>query len=155
MRECDLLLDSRPFLILQPFGWSDMRLYFATPLLVLFLFVSALPAQAVDLNGFRRQNGLKPMSANATLTGLAKAHAADMARRHSMDHANFFEVRARRGAAGENVTVGCADSGCAMQMWINSGPHRANMLRPDFRRYGLGSATSASGQRYWALVLGR
>jgi uncharacterized protein YkwD len=146
---------ANPASFLQPLEWPDMRLFYAAPLLVLFLLVSALPAQAVDLNGFRRQNGLKPMSANATLTGLAKAHAADMARRHSMDHANFFTVRAKRGAVGENVTVGCPDSGCAMQMWINSGPHRANMLRPDFRRYGIGSATSTSGQRYWALVLGR
>lgn len=133
-----------------------MRLTLAASLLAgVLVALIALPAEAVDLNGFRRQNGLKPMASNASLTSLAKAHAVDMARRNSMDHANFFEVRARRGAAGENVTVGCADSGCAMQMWINSGPHRANMLRPDFSRYGLGSATSASGQQYWALVLGR
>lgn len=133
-----------------------MRSSFAVSLLALVVVtLVAMPAEAVDLNGFRRQNGLKAMSSNATLTSLAKAHAVDMARRQSMDHANFFEVRAKRGAAGENVTVGCPDSGCAMQMWINSGPHRANMLRPDFSRYGLASAVSASGQQYWALVLGR
>lgn len=133
-----------------------MRSSLAASLLALGLVsLASLPAEAVDLNGFRRQNGLKPMSSNATLTSLAKSHAVDMARRHSMDHANFFEVRAKRGAAGENVTVGCGDSSCAMQMWINSGPHRANMLRPDFNRYGLASAVSASGQQYWALVLGR
>jgi uncharacterized protein YkwD len=113
------------------------------------------PAQAVDLNGFRRANGLKPMQSNASLTSLAKMHAADMARRQSMDHAGFFELRARRGAAGENVAYGCADTSCVMQKWIDSAPHRANMLRPDFTRYGLGSAVSASGQRYWALELGR
>jgi uncharacterized protein YkwD len=132
-----------------------MRLSCVACLLALFVCVIALPAQAMDLNSFRRQNGLKPMNSNATLTALAKAHATDMARRNSMDHANFFEIRAKRGAAGENVTTGCPDMPCAMQMWINSGPHRANMLRPDFTRYGLGSAKSASGQVYWALELGR
>ena len=35
------------------------------------------------------------MRANGPLAALAKAHAADMARRQSMDHAGFFERRAR------------------------------------------------------------
>jgi uncharacterized protein YkwD len=124
-------------------------------LLAILIPLLTAPAQAVDLNGFRRANGLKPMQANASLTSLAKTHAVDMARRQSMDHAGFFEVRARRGAAGENVAYACADMSCAIQKWIDSGPHRANMLRPDFTRYGLGSAVSASGQRYWALEFGR
>jgi uncharacterized protein YkwD len=130
------------------------------PVRLILLVIALIPllaaqAQAVDLNGFRRANGLKPMQSNASLTSLAKMHAADMARRQSMDHAGFFELRARRGAAGENVAYGCADSNCVMQKWIDSAPHRANMLRPDFTRFGLGSAVSASGQRYWALELGR
>lgn len=124
-------------------------------LLVVLIPLLAVPAKAVDLNGFRRANGLKPMHANASLTSLAKMHAVDMARRQSMDHAGFFEIRARRGAAGENVAYGCPDMSCVIQKWIDSGPHRANMLRPDFTRYGLGSAVAASGQRYWALELGR
>src|SRR3954462_7415723 len=128
---------------------TPFRLPLALALLIPLL---AAPAQAVDLNGFRRANGLKPMHANASLTSLAKTHATDMARRQSMDHVGFFEVRARRGAAGENVAYGCPDTSCVMQKWIDSGPHRANMLRPDFTRYGLGSAVAASGQRYWALV---
>lgn len=133
-------------------SFSSLRLPFFLAVLIPLL---AAPAQAVDLNGFRHANGLKPMQSNASLTSLAKTHAADMARRQSMDHANFFEVRAPRGAKGENVAYGCADSSCVMQKWIDSGPHRANMLRPDFTRYGLGSAVSASGQRYWALELGK
>lgn len=132
-----------------------MRLsLFACFLTAAICFVS-FAAKAMDVNGFRRANGLKPLSSNATLTALAKAHATDMAHRQSMDHANFFEVRAKRGAAGENVMYGCPDMNCAVQAWINSSAHRANMLRPDFSRYGLGSAVAASGQRYWALVLGR
>jgi uncharacterized protein YkwD len=123
--------------------------------LALLLATAALPAQALDLNGLRKANGLKPMRANGPLATLAKAHAADMARRQSMDHAGFFERRAPRGASGENVSVGCAEVSCAMLQWSNSSPHRANMLRPDFTRYGLGSATAASGQRYWAIEFGR
>jgi uncharacterized protein YkwD len=132
-----------------------MRPVFPTASLALFLVLLTVPAQALDLNGFRKQNGLKPMRQNATLTALAKAHAADMARRQSMDHAGFYDVRVKRGAAGENVAYGSADANGAMQQWINSSPHRTNMLRLDFTRYGLGSAVSAAGQRYWAMVFGR
>ena len=132
-----------------------MRLSFVTVLFAVLISSIPFSAQAMDVNGYRRENGLKPLQVNATLTSLAKTHATDMAHRQSMDHANFFEVRAKRGAAGENVMYGCPDMNCAVQAWINSSPHRANMLRPDFTRYGLGSAVSAAGQRYWALVLGR
>ena len=125
------------------------------PVLVAILIsLLASPVHAIDLNGYRKANGLKPMRAHATLGALAKAHAADMARRGRMDHAGFYEVRARRGARAENVAYGCTNMNCAMQQWINSSPHRANMLRPDFTRYGLGSAVSAAGQRFWALVMG-
>jgi uncharacterized protein YkwD len=124
------------------------------PLSLLLALVISLPAQAMDLNGFRKANGLKPLRQNAALATLARAHAADMARRQSMDHANFYKARVSRGAAGENVSYGCGDMGCAIQQWIDSSPHRANMLRPDFTRYGLASAGSA-GRRYWALVFGR
>ena len=133
-------------------NFSSLRQPFLLAVLIPLL---SLPAQAMDLNGFRRANGLKPMQSNVSLFTLAKTHAADMARRHSMDHANFFEVRAPRGAKAENVSVGCADAGCAMLQWSNSSAHRANMLRPDFTRYGLGSAVSPSGQRFWVLEFGK
>jgi uncharacterized protein YkwD len=41
-----------------------------------------------------------------------------------------------------------------MGLWIESSGHRANMLLPDVRSYGLASAASG-GTRYWCLVLGR
>lgn len=132
-----------------------MRFLLGLFLPAILVLVFAVPADALDLNGFRKQNGLKPMRQNATLTALAKSHAASMAKRRSMDHAGFYEVRAKRGASGENVAYGSADQNGAIQQWINSPPHRTNMLRPDFTRYGLASATSAAGQRYWALLFGR
>ena len=124
-------------------------------LIAILIPLLASPVQATDLNSYRKANGLKPMSGHAALSALAKAHAADMARRGAMDHAGFFDVRAPRGARAENVAYGCADTNCAMQQWINSSPHRVNMLRPDLTRYGLGSAVSAGGERFWALVMGK
>lgn len=119
----------------------------------------AAPAAAreagVSVNGFRAANGLKPLPADPKMARLARAHAQDMARRESMDHAGFMQRRAPAGARAENVSVGCADNACAVRQWIESGPHRANLLLTNARSYGLASAVSRSGTRYWALVFGR
>jgi uncharacterized protein YkwD len=125
------------------------------PLLTLVLLLFAVPVHAMDINAFRKSHGLKPLRQQAALTSLARAHAQDMARRQSMDHAGFYAIRARRGVAGENVAYGATSMSGAMQQWINSSAHRANMLRQDFTRYGIASAVSASGTRFWALELGR
>jgi uncharacterized protein YkwD len=125
------------------------------PALALLLLLFAVPAQATDINTFRKTHGLKPLRQQAALTALARTHAQDMARRQSMDHAGFYAIRARRGVAAENVAYGAASLSGAMQQWIDSWAHRANMLRPDFTRYGIASAVSASGTRFWALELGR
>jgi hypothetical protein len=41
-----------------------------------------------------------------------------------------------------------------MRMWIRSACNRRNMLRGDVGSYGLASAASANGRRYWTLLLG-
>lgn len=127
--------------------------------LMLAVLTCAAPATAVEsavsVNGFRAANGLKPLRSDPRMAKLARAHAQDMARRESMDHAGFMEQRASAGARAENVSVGCADNSCAIQQWINSGPHRANMLLTNARSYGLASAVSQSGYRYWALEFGK
>ena len=109
---------------------------------------------ATSLNSFRAANGLSQLSSDSGLTAMAQSHAADMARRESLDHNGFMESRGPKGARAENVAYGCKDSACTIQQWIKSSGHRANMLRADIKRYGLASATSASGRRYWALEVG-
>ncbi len=126
------------------------------PLLVL-LVLAALPspASALDLNGYRAAHGRKALRANSALAAMAQAHAADLARRGTLDHAGFTTGRARAsGATAENVSYGCGNQSCAILQWSQSAPHRANMLRADVTSYGLASAVSSSGERYWVLELG-
>jgi uncharacterized protein YkwD len=111
-------------------------------------------ALATDLNSYRTAHGRPPLQADGTLTAMAYAHSADMARRGRLDHAGFRQQRGPAGARAENVAYGCADAACAMRMWIRSAGHRRNMLRGDVGRYGLASAASANGRRYWTLLLG-
>jgi uncharacterized protein YkwD len=115
----------------------------------------ATPALALDLNAFRAQHRLPPLTASARLTGAAYSHAHDMARRGHLDH-NGFRARLSpiTSAAAENVAVGCADSDCAFRMWARSPGHRRNMLMGGVASYGLASADDARGRRYWVLELG-
>ena len=77
-----------------------------------------------------------------------------MARRDRLDHAGFMQHRGPGGARAENVAYGCKITGCVINQWANSSGHRRNMLIPSLTRYGLASATSSSGKKYWALMLG-
>jgi uncharacterized protein YkwD len=116
--------------------------------------VSAVAENAAPVNDFRAAHGRSALKSDSNLTALARSHAEDMARRESLDHAGFMQSRGPAGARAENVAYGCADSPCTVRQWINSSGHRTNMLLPGVNSYGLASAVSKSGRRYWALELG-
>ncbi|HMJ49042.1 MAG TPA: CAP domain-containing protein [Burkholderiales bacterium] len=124
--------------------------------LILFSLLAACccsQACADTLNSFRQAHGLASLHRNSSLQTMAQRHASSMAARRSMDHDGFYSERGPRGARAENVAMGCATESCAISMWEGSSGHRANMLLPDVRSYGIASATGG-GQRYWCLVLG-
>ena len=123
-------------------------------LIILALLGLAGFAQAMDLNSFRVAHGRAPLRIDSSLTGLAYAHAVDMARRGQLDHAGFLRQRGPLGANAENVSYGCGDEACAILQWSRSAGHRANMLRRDVTTYGLATAVAASGRRYWVMELG-
>src|SRR5687767_1337668 len=125
-------------------------------LFVLFALHLALiaPASALDINSYRAKHGRAPLQQSSFLAGIAAAHASDMARRNRLDHAGFHTHRAPLGARAENVSYGCADASCAVLQWSRSARHRAAMLMSDVTSYGLASAVSADGRRYWAMELG-
>jgi uncharacterized protein YkwD len=115
----------------------------------------AAPASALDLNSFRAQHGRPALSYSAMLAGAAYQHAHDMAQRNHLDHNGFRQrMSTVASTAAENVLWGCADEDCAIRMWAKSGGHRANMLRGDVSSYGIASATTDNGRRYWVLELG-
>ncbi len=98
------------------------------------------------LNADRTANGLPPLRLNARLAAIARAHAADMINRKFFAHDNPdgespFDRMSRAGLrysyAGENIaydqTVEKIETG-----WMNSPPHRANILDPNFVEVGIG-----------------
>lgn len=128
---------------------------FAAPLALVAVALLVLPARAEDINGFRRAHHLPPLAMSSTLAALAYEQAQSMAGRNHLDHAGFRQrVGFSGGRHAENVAFGCDTEACAFRLWARSAGHRRNMLLRDVSAYGLASATSANGQKYWALELG-
>lgn len=143
----------------------------------------AAPAFALDINSFRAQHKLPPLSYSAACAGAAQAHASDLARRDHLDHNGFRQrvaaigsraaenvayIQCRRGSAQPAQTgglfgglfgatsggSGCSSADAAYRMWARSAGHRANMLMHGITSYGLADAVSASGKHYWVLEMG-
>jgi uncharacterized protein YkwD len=98
------------------------------------------------LNGERTQRGLQPLKADPVLAELARAHSRDMYARGYFSHVTpdgrdlADRMRtARLGylAAGENLALAPTLAG-AHQGLMHSPGHRANILRPQFGRVGIG-----------------
>lgn len=132
-----------------------MRRVFIAVTLAGICILLTTPALTLDLNSFRAEHGLPPLSASGALAGAAYSHAHSLAARQRLDHAGFRQrVPLTSGAAAENVAFGCATEDCVIRMWAKSGRHRANMLRRDMTSYGIASAEGGNGRRYWVLELG-
>ena len=117
------------------------------------------------LAGIRTGNGLGSLSPDARLERAALQQAGYMARAGRMVHTTGrgkdFSARVKdngiEGAAAENIAEGRMDLQRLFEMWMNSPPHRRNMLDARFTRFGLAYVSDAKNAkwRYWALVLGR
>ena len=108
------------------------------------------------INNRRRKRGLPRLSENRRLDLASMRHARDMARRNFFEHGDFLS-RIKRAdylsgagtwAVGENIAWGAgsyARPAAIVRMWMNSPPHRANLLHPRFRMIGIGSPVGNFG----------
>ncbi|MFN3550105.1 MAG: CAP domain-containing protein [Mesorhizobium sp.] len=121
-------------------------------------------ASAQEVYGYVRSSaGLSAARPDPALEKAAMQQARYMAETGRMVHTTGrgrdFSTRMRQngveGPAAENIAHGRMEVAKVFQMWVDSPPHRRNMLDPRFSRYGLASATDAEGRRYWALVMGK
>lgn len=107
----------------------------------------ALEARMLELvNAERRAAGLKPVQADAALVQVARAHSRDMLARGYFAHVSpdgkDLGDRLRTAGvgyltAGENLALAPTLSGAHGGLMRSPG-HRANILRPQFGRLGIG-----------------
>jgi uncharacterized protein YkwD len=131
-----------------------------------FAGASGLERRAFELiNAARRQRGESPLQWDAELSQLARQHSLSMARSGALGHTGpdgrGMAERARdmgiRGwqVLGENVAFnqGFDDpSAFAVERWMGSSKHRANILNRQFTRTGIGVARAADGSIYFTQV---
>ena len=110
--------------------------------------------QVIDLvNQERTSRGLTPLKRSAGLTNAARYQAADMSQDNYFSHntmdreggeliircspweriAHYYS-----GANDENAAAAAHSPEAVMNVWMNSGAHRANILDPDTRAIGVG-----------------
>jgi uncharacterized protein YkwD len=101
-----------------------------------------------EVNAARAQRGVAALRADSALTSAARAHSCDMARAGRLSHriaAGGLADRMKRSGqafarAGENIAVVSAHPvQTALRTWLESPPHRDNILRPEFSRTGVGA----------------
>lgn len=123
--------------------------------MVLCVLTLAPPAQASPtpaeaelvraMNQARAQRGVAPLRIDIRLEAAARAKSRFMLRTGTFTHGNLqrrlSSFRARGPYFGENLAWGVGATGSAagvVQMWLASPSHRANLLRRNFQRVGLG-----------------
>jgi uncharacterized protein YkwD len=106
------------------------------------------------LNAERRRRGLPPLHVNRKLSLASRRHARSMAAHHYFAHGDFVgRIRAVHYLAGagswivgENIAWGSQRLGTPAEIvkaWMDSPPHRANILSRSFREIGVGVSRGA------------
>jgi uncharacterized protein YkwD len=130
---------------------------------------TVIPAEPNDIerrafeetNIARVKNGLAPLAWDADVCRMARVHSESMSRLGYFSHVTpeGLHLRERARAAGilryevlgENIAFnqGFADPGAfAVERWMQSEKHRANILSPEYRAMAIGSFIGADGSVY-------
>jgi uncharacterized protein YkwD len=120
------------------------------------------------INNERSRAGLQPLRLNAALTQAAQRHSTSMAYQDFFDHkgpdgdfaSRIRDAGYRFSAASENIAAGQSTAAAAVQGWMNSPGHRANILNPRFVDTGIGYEFLANDpgrvtfKHYWTQTFG-
>jgi uncharacterized protein YkwD len=109
------------------------------------------------INATRASHGLAPLRLDHRLQRTARAHSADMLRRQYFAH-GAFTARVRASGAsgpvfGEDLAWGPMSASWVVSAWLNSPEHRRILLRPGFRRIGVGAYQGTFAGHQGALVV--
>lgn len=104
-------------------------------------------------NDQRGYKGRGPLEINQQLNQYAQDHAEWMARRYNLKHSNVGNImKFGFHTAGENIAMGQRSEQEAVQDWMNSSGHRANILNRNFTHAGFGLAEAHDGTKFWCAV---
>jgi uncharacterized protein YkwD len=95
------------------------------------------------MNSLRTSHGLAPLRVDVRLLRAARGHSSDMLNRQYFAHGSVAGRAVAQGARGplfgEDLAWGTSVTAqWVVNKWLASPAHRAVMLRPGFRRVGIG-----------------
>jgi uncharacterized protein YkwD len=106
-----------------------------------FTLISVEQKIVEKTNAERARHGLPPLTVDSSLMHSARSHTTWMTRSQQLQHTN--------AAVAENIAMGQTTSGEALQSWMSSPGHRANILNPRYRRIGVAAYRAANGATFW------
>lgn len=105
-------------------------------------------------NEERSKLGHRALVIDQYLSEYAKGHSEWMARRNAMRHSDISDLIGKYRTAGENIAWNQRDEQEVFKAWMNSRPHRSNILNKNFSKVGFGMSRNSKGQPYWCTVFG-
>lgn len=115
---------------------------------------------AEGVNAVRAENDLPPLASLEPLAEVARAHSADMAARRYFDHrspegagaaSRLFSASIVFTRVAENISKiegGDDPAAMAIESWMTSPAHRANILSREYAESGVGAAVDDRGAVY-------
>lgn len=123
---------------------------------------SAIERELIDRTNIERKKvNLAPLRADRLVSLAASAQAANMAQHailsHELDGQSVGDRLANLGfgwvKCGENIAHGQETPTAAIESWMNSPGHRANLLGEKYTHIGVACSHAPDGQKYWTMVL--
>lgn len=104
------------------------------------------------MNDIRKENGLKPLSWNDDLGSAAKTRAeeATVLWSHTRPDGRAWYTVNEALCYGENLANGYTTAENAVNAWMASPEHKANILRSDFESANIQIVKNTNGTWYWA-----
>ena len=122
-----------------------------------------------NVNNYRIQNGLNPLTISPTLTEAARWMSQDMGDGDYFSHsdslnrspfdrmaASGYDCEAYNTWCGENLAAGVSAGSETFELWRNSPGHNGNMLNPNYVVAGIAAAFNQDSTYgwYWTLDMG-
>ena len=92
-------------------------------------------------NAERTRRGLPALKLDPSLMKTSRRHASWMASTRKMVHSRLN--------LGENIAMGQPTSASALNSWMNSSGHRANILNRSYKKIGAAAYRTPEGRIFW------
>ena len=116
------------------------------------------------INAERRQADRPSLAAHPALNQAAQTYARTLAAGpcwgHTCGPVPDLGERAKQAgysdaaSLSENIATGARTPEAALALWLDSAPHRANILEPGYSDLGVGVAESSSQEMHWVVMFG-